>query len=65
MVKFSQVLNLRSGSFSLCLGCTQYVGDDLVVFHRLYDILLLRVVSQKGGVGFFDPGSDIDISVFA
>ena len=63
-VKFQQRLNLRSGVYSLCLGCTGYSKDELVVYNRLYDILLFDVIAttQTFSVGFFDLHSDMDIS---
>lgn len=63
-VRFEQGMNLRAGNYSLCLGCTGYVGDDLNVYNRLYDILLFEVVSinHKFATGFYDLHSQIKIS---
>lgn len=64
-VNFQQKMNLRAGSYSLCLGCTGYLGDDFIVYNRLYDITLFDVLSdsQSFSVGFFDLHSQIEISV--
>lgn len=60
-VEFSQVLNINSGRYALSLGCTRYEQDDLVVYHRLYDIVLFEVVSDTMIVGQFDLHSQIKV----
>jgi len=60
-VEFSQVLNINSGRYTLSLGCTRYEQDDLVVYHRLYDIVLFEVVSDTMIVGQFDLHSQIKL----
>ena len=64
-VKFSQVLNLKADNYSLCLGCTEYIGDELEIYHRLYDVLIINAISKKAVVGIFDPQSEITISTGA
>jgi len=63
-IKFSQTFNLRPGNYTLCLGCTEYAGDELEVYHRLYDVLAFNIISTKSMVGIFDPLSEIAITNF-
>lgn len=61
-VEFSQRVNLQVGQYALSLGCTKYSGDKLMVFHRLYDILLFEVISNRQFVGLFDLYTKITLS---
>ncbi|MDP4096508.1 ABC transporter ATP-binding protein [Paenibacillus sp. P96] len=63
-VCFTQTNHLQGGDYLISLGCTCYEGNDFVVFHRLYDIMNLHVISNKNSVGFFDMNSKILISDF-
>lgn len=58
-VRFRQALNLASGAYTLSLGCTTYVRDELVVFHRLYDVLLFEIVSFRRFSGVVDLHSEL------
>lgn len=60
VVSFTQRMNLRGGDYLLCLGCTGFKDGDFEVYHRLYDACLIRVVSSKGMVGYFDMQTRID-----
>ncbi|MFH1476668.1 MAG: ABC transporter ATP-binding protein [Verrucomicrobiota bacterium] len=60
-VEFSQTLNAQSGRYALSLGCTGYERDAMVVYHRLYDILLFETVSAMPMVGCYDLDSAISI----
>lgn len=60
-VEFTQVLNAQSGRYALSLGCTGYEGDTMVVYHRLYDILLFETASATPMVGCYDLDSAIRI----
>ena len=51
---FRQALNLRSGHYTLSFGCTAYVGEDLVIYHRLYDMILFEIVSLRHFSGLSD-----------
>ena len=55
-------MDLKSGEYLLCLGCTGFKDGDFEVFHRLYDICLIRVVSPRTMVGFFDMYTRIKYS---
>lgn len=60
-ISFTQKMDLQGGEYLLSLGCTGYQGGDFTVFHRLYDICNLSVVSTKNTVGFFDMNSVVEI----
>lgn len=62
-ISFKQMMNLQGGEYLLSLGVTGYEGDDFTVYHRLYDILNMTVISDKNTVGFFDPESKIKVTV--
>ncbi len=60
-IVFTQEMNLQGGEYLLSLGVTGYEGDDFTVYHRLYDVLNLTVISDKNTVGFYDMNSKIEI----
>ncbi len=60
-IVFTQEMNLQGGEYLLSLGVTGYEGDDFTVYHRLYDVLNLTVISDKDTVGFYDMNSTIQI----
>lgn len=58
-ISFKQKMVLQGGLFLLSLGCTGYEGDNLVVYHRLYDITSIHLSSYKNSVGIFDLNSKV------
>ena len=58
---FTQTLNLQGGEYLISLGVTGYEKDAFVVYHRLYDVLDITVVSDKDTVGYFDMESDVKV----
>ena len=60
-VTFSQKMSLQGGEYLLSLGVTGYVGNDFLVYHRLYDILNITVVSDKDTVGYYDMVSSVKV----
>jgi teichoic acid transport system ATP-binding protein len=56
-VTFTQKMTLQGGDYLLSLGVTGFEKGEFVVYHRLYDVRTITVVSDKDTVGFFDPGS--------
>lgn len=58
-ITFTQELNLQGGEYLLSLGVTGYEGDEFQVYHRLYDVLNLTVVSDKNTVGYYDMNSQV------
>ena len=61
VVTYEQKMNLQGGDYLLSLGCTGYVGDNFVVYHRLYDLVSFNVLSDKNTVGFFDMNARITV----
>ena len=60
-VSFNQKMLLQGGEYLLSLGCTKYENDGLKVFHRLYDITSVDVISKKDSVGIFDSCSKVEL----
>ena len=60
-VTFTQQMSLQGGEYFLSLGVTGYAGNDFEVYHRLYDVLNITVVSDKDTVGFYDMNSKIEV----
>lgn len=58
---FTQEIHLQGGTYLLSLGCTGYDSDEFVVYHRLYDVCSIDIVSDKNTIGFYDCGSEIQI----
>ena len=54
---FNQEMNLQGGDYLLSISCTGYEYGDFRVYHRLYDVISLTVVSDKDTVGFYDMNS--------
>lgn len=60
-VSFTQNMDLQGGEYLLSLGVTGYERDDFVVYHRLYDVINLTVISDKNTVGFYDMNSVVEV----
>ncbi len=58
-ITFTQEMNLQGGDYLLSLGVTGYEGEDFTVYHRLYDVLNMTVISDKNTVGFYDMNSKV------
>ena len=61
-ITFTQKMSLQGGEYLLSLGVTGYHGETFEVYHRLYDILNISVVSDKNTVGYYDMGSKVTVS---
>lgn len=61
-ITFTQKMSLQGGEYLLSLGVTGYRGDAFEVYHRLYDILNISVVSDKNTVGYYDMDSKVAVS---
>lgn len=64
-VRFKQTLGLSSGEYSLNLGCSEYLNDQLVAHHRLYDLCIFQVFRLHQNVGFYLPPTNIEIKELA
>ncbi len=60
-ISFTQKMMLQGGEYLISLGVTGFENGEFTVYHRLYDILSINVISDSDTVGFFD--SDYRISV--
>jgi teichoic acid transport system ATP-binding protein len=58
---FEQEMNLQGGEYLLSISCTGYAEGDFRVYHRLYDVINITVVSDKNTVGFYDMNSKTSI----
>ena len=60
-ISFKQNLDIQGGQYILSLGCTRYENDDFKVYHRLYDVCSIAVVSSKNTVGYYDMNSVVTV----
>ena len=60
-VTFAQRMTLQGGEYLLSLGVTGYRGGEFEVYHRLYDICNITVVSTQNTVGYYDIESQVSI----
>ncbi len=60
-ITFRQKMSLQGGEYLLSLGVTGYEQDMFQVYHRLYDVLNLTVISDKDTVGYYDMGSIVQV----
>ncbi len=61
-ITFTQRMSLQGGEYLLSLGVTGYEGDRFQVYHRLYDVLDVTVVSDKDTVGYYDMDSKVTVA---
>ncbi len=61
-ISFTQKMSLQGGDYLLSLGVTGYNGDIFEVYHRLYDVLDITVVSDKDTVGYYDMESVVEVA---
>ena len=61
IVSYTQQMDLQGGDYLISLGCTGYVGDEFRVYHRLYDLVNITVISDKNTVGFYDMNTRISV----
>ena len=61
IITFTQKMNLQGGDYLLSLGVTGYEDNDFTVYHRLYDVLNMTVISDKDTVGFYDMDSVVEV----
>lgn len=60
-VSFRQKMDIQGGDYLLSLGCTGYADGEFTVYHRLYEVCGLNVVSEKNTTGFYDMNSKVEI----
>ena len=55
-VSFTQKMTLQGGEYLLSMSCTGFEGEEHVVYHRLYDVANITVIS----VGVYDMESEVE-----
>lgn len=61
-IEFRQALNLQTGDYTVSFGCVKYEGDNLRIYHRLYDCMFIKVVAAGNSFcGIFDAHTKIEI----
>ena len=63
LVTFTQEMSLQGGEYLISLGCTGYRDGDFTVYHRMYDIFSLQVISSKDTVGYYDMDSEVSVEI--
>ncbi len=58
---FTQNMDLQGGEYLLSMSCTGFEQGEHVVYHRLYDLLNLTVISNKNTVGVYDMNSQVRV----
>ena len=58
-ITFRQRMTLQGGEYLISLGVTGSRGDTFEVYHRLYDVINITVVSDKNTVGYYDMESEV------
>ncbi|MCR5294311.1 MAG: ABC transporter ATP-binding protein [Lachnospiraceae bacterium] len=61
VVEFRQRMTLQGRSYLLSLGVVGFGGGRFAVYHRLYDVCDINVISDKNTVGFYDMESTTSI----
>lgn len=58
-VSFTQKMTLQGGEYLLSMSCTGFENGEHVVYHRLYDVANITVISNKNTVGVYDMESQV------
>ncbi len=60
-VEFKQKMTLQGGEYLLSMSCTGYENGVHTVYHRLYDVTGITVVSNKNTVGVYDMEPEVSL----
>lgn len=60
-VEFKQKMTLQGGEYLLSMSCTGFENGEHVVYHRLYDIVNITVISNKNTVGIYDMEPEVSL----
>ena len=60
-VSFKQRMNLQGRNYVLALGYVGFNESRFIVYHRLYDVCNINVISDKNTVGFYDMESKVSL----
>lgn len=61
IVSFTQKMSLQGGEYLISLGCTGYREGNFTVYHRMYDIFNIQVISSKDTTGYYDMDSETEV----
>ena len=56
---FTQKMTLQGGEYLLSMSCTGFEQGEHTVYHRLYDVANITVISNKNTVGVYDMESAV------
>ncbi len=59
-VTFRQKMTLQGGEYLLSMSCTGYELGEHTVYHRLYNVASITVISNKNTVGVYDMESEVE-----
>lgn len=62
-VSFTQKMTLQGGEYLLSMSCTGFERGEHVVYHRLYDVANITVISNKNTVGVYDMESQVEAKI--
>ena len=62
-VEFTQKMTLQGGEYLLSMSCTGFENGQHVVYHRLYDVANITVISNKNTVGVYDMESQVSLEL--
>ena len=60
-VSFFQKMRLQGNEYLISMSCTSFLGDELKVHYRMYDVISLTVLENHNTVGIFDMESEIKV----
>lgn len=63
-VEFKQKMTLQGGEYLLSMSCTGFENGEHVVYHRLYDIANITVISNKNTVGVYDMEPEVSLKLY-
>lgn len=63
-VSFCQKMTLQGGEYLLSMSCTGFELGEHVVYHRLYDVASITVISNKNTVGIYDMEPTVETKLF-
>ena len=58
-ITFTQKIELQGGEYLLSFGVTGFEKEEFQVYHRLYDVMNMTVISDKDTVGYYDMNSRV------
>lgn len=59
-ISFTQKMTLQGGEYLLSMSCTGFENGEHVVYHRLYDVANITVISNKNTVGVYDMEPEVE-----